>query len=37
MARMLNGWDVYSCLIQQVSFQIDEIEFDLKRNSLGRS
>ena len=28
---------VYSCFAQQISFQIDQFEFDLKRNSSGRS
>ena len=28
---------IYSCFAQQISFQIDEFEFDLKRNSSGRT
>ena len=28
---------IYSCSAQQMSFQIDEFEFDLKRNSSGRT
>ena len=28
---------IYSCFARQVSFQIDEFEFDLKRNLSGRT
>ena len=28
---------IYSCFARQISFQIDEFEFDLKRNSSGRT
>ena len=28
---------IYSCFAGQISFQIDQFEFDLKRNSSGRT
>ena len=28
---------IYSCFARQISFQIDQFEFDLKRNSSGRT
>ena len=40
VARMLIGGGcifIYSCFARQISFQIDQFEFDLKRNSSGRT
>ena len=40
VARMLiwgGGIFIYSCFAGHISFQIDQFEFDLKRNSSGRT